>query len=218
MDSGAAYEAAEIRYGERTRFAFMHRGEKLGELETPLLGMHNVENIVGAAAYALELGRAPFEKVAAAVGDFPGVRRRLDNLAPSSMVPVLEGFGSSYEKARAAIEAMLLHFPDRTLTIVFEPHTFSWRNRASLHWYDDIFAGAETIFVLPPETQGASTHEQLSYEEILERIGERARRYEGPERTAAALTGRDVVLVLTSGDLEGSLDALAEAIAARFPQ
>lgn len=222
--SGAAYAAADIVYGEQTSFTLVKRGEPgsapevaLGRLETPLLGMHNIENITGAAAWVLARERASFEQVARAVADFPGVRRRLDNLAPGSSVPVLEGFGSSYEKARAAIEAVLLHFADCKLVIVFEPHTFSWRNRASLHWYDDIFAGAETVFVLPPATQGAATHEQLSHEEILGRIGGAARPYEGPEQTARVLAGDAVVLVLTSGDLEGTLDALAEAVAKRFP-
>ena len=56
---------------------------------------------------------------------------RLDRLTTRSAVPIIEGFGSSYEKARSAIEAMLLHYPDRPLTVVFEPHTFSWRNRSS---------------------------------------------------------------------------------------
>ena len=33
-------------------------------------------------------------------------------------MPLIEGFGSSYEKARSAIEAMLLHYPHRPLTVV----------------------------------------------------------------------------------------------------
>lgn len=215
-DSGAEYIATDIRYGERTRFTFIAGGKPLGEIETPLLGMHNVENIVGAAAWILAREKAPFEAIARAVADFAGVRRRLDNLAPASSVPVLEGFGSSYEKARAAIEAVLLHFKERKLVIVFEPHTFSWRNRASLHWYDDIFAGASRVFVLPPATQGAGTHEQLGHDEIVARIGEVARSYEGPVATASALEGDEVVLILTSGDLEGTLDELVAAITTRF--
>ncbi|MBU6321432.1 MAG: hypothetical protein KGI78_04375 [Patescibacteria group bacterium] len=215
-DSGAEYLATDIRYGERTRFTLVAGGTPLGEIETSLLGMHNVENIAGAAAWTLAREQAPFGAVARAIADFPGVRRRLDNLAPASRVPVLEGFGSSYEKARAAIEAVLLHFKGRRLVIVFEPHTFSWRNRASLRWYDDIFTGAAEVFVLPPATQGASTHEQLDHGEIMARIGETARPYEGPEATAAALKGDDVVLVLTSGDLEGTLGALVAAVATRF--
>ncbi len=212
------YRATNIIPGARTRFSLVKEREKLGEIETPLLGIHNIQNIVGAATWVLSRGMADFKKIAAAVADFPGVRRRLDNIAPNSSVPVLEGFGSSYEKARAAIEAVHLHFHNQPLVIVFEPHTFSWRNRASLPWYDDIFREASHVFILPPETQGAATHEQLSHEEIMERVGTRAETYGGPEATAQALTGNEVVLVLTSGDLEDTLNILAERITERFPR
>ena len=216
LNAGADFGAESISYGEHTRFDLVKRGEMLGELETPLLGAHNIQNIVGAAAWVLSRKMASFEQVRAAVVDFPGVRRRLDNIAPDSSVPVLEGFGSSYEKARAAIEAVHLHFPNRPLVIVFEPHTFSWRNRASLPWYDNIFKEASRIFILPPETQGAATHEQLSHEEIMARVGTRAETYGGPEAIAQALTGSEVVLVLTSGDLEGTLPLLIQTVKNRF--
>ena len=47
---------------------------------------------------------------------------------------------------------MTLHFPDKPLIIIFEPHTFGWRNRANLNWYDDVFREASNIFIAPPET------------------------------------------------------------------
>ena len=83
---------------------------------------------------------------------------------------MIEGFGSSYEKARSAIEAMLLHYPTRPLTVVFEPHTFSWRNRDALPWYDTVFAGVAKVLVIPPPTHGAASHTQSTFDEILSRV------------------------------------------------
>ena len=211
------YRATDIRYGEKTYFNLVKNGLVLGEIETTLLGAHNVENIVGAATFVLERGLADFSKVANAIRDFKGVRRRLDSIAPLSRVPVFEGFGSSYEKARAAISAMTLHFPDKPLIIIFEPHTFGWRNRANLNWYDDVFREASTIFIAPPETQGASTHDQLSHEEILARVGTRARPYAVPESVIESLSGNEVLLILTSGNLEGTIPALVDSITKKFP-
>ena len=68
---------------------------------------------------------------------------------------MIEGFGSSYEKARSAIEAMLLHYPARPLVVVFEPHTFSWRSRDALSWYDTVFEGASRVLIAPPPSHGA---------------------------------------------------------------
>jgi UDP-N-acetylmuramate: L-alanyl-gamma-D-glutamyl-meso-diaminopimelate ligase len=136
-------------------------------------------------------------------------------------VPVFEGFGSSYEKARSAIDALRLHFSTRPLVVVFEPHTFGWRNRANLDWYDTAFEGASAVYVAPPETQGADTHDQLTHEEIMSRIrntGMPAEALDPSQVNALAdsLDPSSVVLVLTSGDLGGALRPLADAIAERF--
>jgi UDP-N-acetylmuramate: L-alanyl-gamma-D-glutamyl-meso-diaminopimelate ligase len=143
-------------------------------------------------------------------------------------VPVIEGFGSSYEKARSAIEAVLLHYPTRPLTVVFEPHTFSWRSRDALSWYDTVFEGAARVLIVPPPTHGAESHHQSTFDEILARTAATGIPVEGV-RTAAEATqalsrlgGGEVVLLLSSGPLLGLPDSLppvfddlyAEAVAA----
>ncbi len=216
-NTSADYRATDIRYGEKTRFNLIENGKNLGEIETALLGAHNVENIVGAAAFALERNLVDFPQIANAIRDFKGVRRRLDNIAQYSRVPVFEGFGSSYEKARAAIEAIKLHFSDKPLVVIFEPHTFGWRNRANLNWYDDVFREAAKVFIAPPALQGASTHDQLSHEEILARVGTRARPYATPETVAESLSGNEIALILTSGNLENTIPELVGGITKKFP-
>jgi UDP-N-acetylmuramate: L-alanyl-gamma-D-glutamyl-meso-diaminopimelate ligase len=216
------YRASEIVYGERTTFTLLKDEYPVATLETSLLGRHNVEDIVAASAYVLARELVTPEALAGAVADFAGVRRRLDNIAPASQVPVFEGFGSSFEKARAAIDAILLHFATRQLVIMFEPHTFGWRNRANLTWYDTVFDGASAVFLAAPALQGANTHDQLSYDEIAQRIqdaGIRVEEYdsENVDAVVAKLAESDVVLLLTSGDFEGTLDSLAQKIQTRFP-
>lgn len=213
----ADYYAANIHYSERTRFTLIEKGTVCGEIETALLGAHNVENIVGAAAWALERHDVSINNVRRAIADFKGIRRRLDRIAPGSRVPSFEGFGSSYEKARAAIKAIALHFPHKPLVIIFEPHTFGWRNRVNLHWYDDVFREAARIFIAPPALQGARTHDQLSHEEILARTGTHAIPYTTPEAVVQSLSGNEVVLILTSGDLEGTLPKFVDALTEKFP-
>jgi UDP-N-acetylmuramate: L-alanyl-gamma-D-glutamyl-meso-diaminopimelate ligase len=127
---------------------------------------------------------------------------------------VIEGFGSSYEKARSAIEAMLLHYPTRPLTVVFEPHTFSWRNRDALPWYDTVFEGVAQVLVIPPPHHGEAGHNQSSFAEILARVAAAGVPVEGVETAQAAsaalsgLKGDEVVLLLSSGPLLGLPDSL----------
>lgn len=203
-----------IVYGETTRFTLVGpRGRRVA-LATTLLGEHNVENIVGVAAYLLERGLVSEAQLARAIENFGGIRRRLDRLTKTSSVPVIEGFGSSYEKARSAIEAMLLHYPHRPLTVVFEPHTFSWRNRDALPWYDTVFEGVAKALIVPPPHHGEQSHQQSSFAEILARVGATGVPAEGVETAEAAtaalsrLSGEEVVLLLSSGPLLGLPDSL----------
>jgi UDP-N-acetylmuramate: L-alanyl-gamma-D-glutamyl-meso-diaminopimelate ligase len=203
-----------VSFGETSRFTLVNPAGRRLALATTLLGEHNIENIVGVAAYLLERGLVTEPALTRAVASFAGIRRRLDRLTTRSVVPIVEGFGSSYEKARSAIEAMLLHYPDRPLTVVFEPHTFSWRSRDALAWYDTVFAGVARVLMVPPPTHGADSHHQSTHAEILARTAAAGVPVEGVESAAEAtqalsgLKGDEVVLLLSSGPLLGLPDSL----------
>jgi UDP-N-acetylmuramate: L-alanyl-gamma-D-glutamyl-meso-diaminopimelate ligase len=148
----------------------------------------------------------------------------MELLSPASKVPVYEGFGSSYEKARSAIAATKLHFPARRLIVVFEPHTFTWRNRAAIAAYDDVFAGATKVFIFEPASQGAATHAQLSQDEIVARTRAAGFDAEAINDAGAALktlSGMlrqdDVVLLLTSGELGGLIKSIPKLVETKFP-
>ncbi len=219
------WHAEHIVYGERTTFALVHDGQTITMLTTSLLGRHNIENIVGVSALLLEKGLLLPHELAAGIASFQGVKRRLESLAPRSTVPVFEGFGSSYEKARSAIAAMRQHFPSHRLLVVFEPHTFSWRNRDALPWYDTVFEGAEKVYVYEPAAQGAGTHAQTSHEEIIGRVraaGVDAFAITKPEEALTLLKNElrpdDALLLLTSGNLGGLIESVPRLAEETFPR
>jgi UDP-N-acetylmuramate: L-alanyl-gamma-D-glutamyl-meso-diaminopimelate ligase len=220
--SGDGWRAEGVVFGETTRLTLVGPGGRMIPLTTGLLGEHNIENIVGVAAYLLERGLVTEAALAKGVASFGGIRRRLDRLTKTSRVPVIEGFGSSYEKARSAIEAMLLHFPDRPLTVVFEPHAFSWRSRDALHWYDTVFEGAARVLIAPPPGHGAETISQSTLAEIVARTAATGVAVEGVETAEAALralsslTGNEAVLLLSSGPLLGLPDTLPGVFDVRY--
>ncbi len=204
----------DVTYGETSTFTLVGPQAQAFDLTTRLLGAHNIENIVGVGAYLLTRGLVTPEAFAEGVASFAGIRRRLDRLTARSRVPLIEGFGSSYEKARSAIEAVRLHFPQRPLTVVFEPHTFSWRSRDALNWYDTVFEGAARVLICPPPGHGAASHQQSTFAEILARTAATGIPTLGVETAEAAiealshLTGDEIVLLLSSGPLLGLPDAL----------
>ncbi|NJR20601.1 MAG: hypothetical protein HC777_03525 [Hyphomonadaceae bacterium] len=197
-------------------------GRKI-RIETELLGLHNIENIVGAAAFLLEKGALSPAQIQAGLLAFRGVARRLDKKTRTSRVPIYEGFGSSYEKARSAIEAINLHFPKRPAVVIFEPHTFSWRNHGALSWYDTVFEGVEQVLIMAPPTHGSDQHAQLTQDQIVARVraaGIQAQGVRGGsdvlETLGDRLTGDEVVLLLSSGPLDGLANDLPTQFDARF--
>ena len=224
LGDGAHWHATNILRGAETGFDLMRGGEKVVRLSSRMLGDHNIDNIVGVAAMLLEKQLLTPDELSAGIAGFQGVKRRMELLSPASRVPVYEGFGSSYDKARSAIAATKLHFPERRLIVVFEPHTFTWRNRAAIAAYDDVFAGAAKIFIYEPASQGAATHAQLTQDEIVART--RAANFdaepindpdEALQRLSGLLRANDVVLLLTSGELGGLIRRIPELVERKFP-
>ena len=218
------WRVRDIVWGERTAFTITHEGRDVARVETGQLGLHNIENMLGVGAFLLTRRLVSREAFAAAMASFKGIRRRLDRKSDATRIPMFEGFGSSYDKARSAIAAMRQHFPARRLIVVFEPHTFSWRNRSTLHWYDDAFEGAAKVFVWRPAEQGAGTHEQIGQAEILARLTAAGFAAEGMdeagaavERIGAALGDDAAVLFLTSGPLGGLIESVPAWAERRFP-
>lgn len=220
---GVDYFADNIVIGEVTRFDLVTPGGGRIPLQTELLGLHNIENIVGAAALLLSRGAIDAQALQRGVRGFHGLERRLDKKTKTSRVPVYEGFGSSYEKARSAIEAVRLHFPARPLVVVFEPHTFSWRNAQALDWYGRVFEGVDQVILLPPPAHGAEGHAQLTADDILRAVQAAGVTAEAAVGGAAVLarlegllTGEQVVLLLSSGPLDGLPQSLPPRLEARW--
>jgi UDP-N-acetylmuramate: L-alanyl-gamma-D-glutamyl-meso-diaminopimelate ligase len=181
------------------------------EVELQVLGDHMVENAVGIIAMLATRGIADPKAVAHALYAFRGVKRRLERISRRESTPVYNDFGSSQSKLQAGIDAMRRAYPDRRLTVIFEPHTFSFRNRAALEWYKELFREAHRVIVLPPPTHGATTHDQLTWEEITNAI-ERPNLETVPLDTWAGLRReiavwsdkrQDVLLLESSGDFYG---------------
>ncbi len=214
----ADYYAGNIKYGLQTSFDLMHKGKKIINVKTKLLGNHNIENIIGVGALILENKMLTAKEFANSVKDFQGIKRRIELISGKSNISVYEGFGSSYEKTKVIFDALTLHFPKKRITTIFEPHTFSWRNRGALKWYKDIFDGVGEVILLPPPTHGKNTHDQLTFDEIYNEI----QKHVSVQKATTEKEALNIIKKITkSGDLialisSGSLLGLSKSIPKLF--
>jgi len=220
-NTGSDWYAQNIKYGMQTSFDLMHGGKKVATVKTKLLGNHNIENIIGVGTLLLESKVISVKDFTKAVASFSGIKRRIELLSaqagknPNSSIPVYEGFGSSYEKAKVIFDALKLHFGKSLsasggkIVAVFEPHTFSWRNRGALKWYKTIFDGVGEVILLPPPEHGKDTHSQLSYDEIYKEVKKYVPVHKATTEKEALATiqkiikKNDVVALVSSGSLLG---------------
>ncbi len=222
-DGGGDWYATNVTRAITSHFDLMHGDEKITTIETYLLGDHNIQNMVGVAALLLTEQAVTAEQLAAALQQFRGVKRRLELKTPTATLPVYEDFGSSRAKAEAGFKTIRQYYPNKKMIVVFEPHTFSWRNRNALTWYDTIFRTADVVYLFQPAAQGAETHEQLTQAEILERVRATGTEIHGVstkeellEQLTPTLRGDEVIIMSTSGDMAGAIEAVTEYVNKKF--
>lgn len=215
----ADYKITNVQHkGAFTSFEIIHADKSLGVFQTELLGKHNIQNIAGVIAFMLTHRLCEASDLIHPIQSFRGITRRLDRKSDTTSIHVYEGFGSSYTKARTAITALQEHFVGHKLFVLFEPHTFSWRNRQSLDWYHTVFDGVDAVGIYPPPGHGSTSHDQLSHQEIMSEIqtkflGEifEIRDLDSIKQTLKKnLSKDDVLLILTSGSFDNNINKILE--------
>lgn len=217
------WHVENISYSEISSFDIIHANQKVAHISTELLGQHNIENILGVSALLLERGAVTAQVLEQAIQKFKAPQRRLNKISDQTIIPIYEGFGSSHDKAVSAIKAMRLHFPSKKLLVIFEPHTFSWRSRDALGWYDTVFSGVDKVLIYKPPLHGAQP-EQLQLGEILERVKKQDINVVGFESTAEGhklfeetITKDSVILIISSGGFDGAIEDVKKITETKFP-
>ena len=131
------------------------KGEIINQLRLNIGGMHNIENVVAAIAVAVSL-KIDSEKIKEAVGAFRGVKRRFEYIIPplkkekgEFIEPVLiDDYAHHPEELKALLKSVKSLFPQRTATIIFQPHLFS-RTKALAGDFANALELADRVILLP---------------------------------------------------------------------
>jgi len=145
-------------------------------LELRIGGMHNVENSVAAIAVANHL-EIEEEKIRDAVREFKGVKRRFEYIiAPAPQQPggyvqpvFIDDYAHHPEELRALLKSARSLFPQRKITIVFQPHLYS-RTRDLADGFASTLSIADKIVLLPIYPARELPIEGVRSEMILSKI------------------------------------------------
>lgn len=157
--SGADLVWSDVEY-RSGRTSFTVSGAVTGRSIPPtrismsLRGVHNVSNVTGCLALAVELGAEPSEAVAA-VADFGGVGRRFDVRAVVEGVTLVDDYAHLPREIRAVLSAARDSAEWRRVVAVFQPNRF---NRMAHMWpeYADVFEAADLVVITDIYSSGTA--------------------------------------------------------------
>jgi len=188
------------------------KGEIIKDINLNVGGLHNVENVLVAIAVAKHLG-IDDHKIKAAVADFKGVKRRFEYVVKNADHVVIDDYAHHPEELNALISGARSVFPDRKMTVVFQPHLFS-RTRDLADGFAAALDKADEVILLPIYPARELPMEGVTSSMIEERMQNNSRQLMEKEAMVAWVAKNQPALLIMAG--AGDIDALVKVVAEKL--
>ncbi len=120
---------------------------------TPLHGEYNVFNLSAGIIAGIHSG-IPVNVIKDAVKGFKGVERRLRKIGEKENTILFEDFAHHPTSVREVLESLKKLYPDRTLTALFEPASWSLKNRYFEKQLIESLSEADEVMIRVPGKLG----------------------------------------------------------------
>src|ERR1051326_6323035 len=127
-----------------TRFEVWHRGQRLGEFATSLLGEMNLSNCAAVIALLHQLGFEPAE-ISRAIAPFRGAARRQQELFADARFRLFDDYAHHPNEITATLKAMK-SLGARRLLVAFQPHRYT-RTQHLLKQFSVCFGDADLLWL-----------------------------------------------------------------------
>ena len=179
-------------------------------VEVPLVGRHNLDNVLATCTCALLAGLDP-GAIDAALRSFPGVRRRLEVLGEAAGVVVVDDFAHHPTAVRLTLEGARHRFPGRRVVAVFEPRSLTAGRASFAAAYEEAFGEADVAVLAPVfHRHRLAAGDVLDRERLAEALGRRGiHAVAVPDdgdllaSVRSELHPGDAVICMSSGDFDG---------------
>lgn len=219
-DPGADFSARDIAFGpEGTVFTLLEAGLPTARLASPLTGLHNVRNALGAIALVRGLGLSDTE-IARALPRFGGVKRRLELKGEKNGILVVDDFAHHPTAVAGTLQAARAKFPGRRIWALFEPRSNTAGRKMFEDEYAQAFSGADALVVAPVfHAQRLGPDNQLDRDALVRRFAAAGKRAfapatneEIPEILRREARAGDVLLLMSSGAFGGLPETLLDRL------
>lgn len=166
----ADWFAKNLDFKKDIALELMNNGVKICDIKSSLFGLHNAQNIIAVSALVLKLELITIKQLQDAVIMFKGNHNRIENISKVTKKPLYKDVASSAQKVKASLSAIRVRHPNRHITLIFEPHSSSFRLNSSYKWYENLFDSVDSIVLLEPKTIKTENDNNLLIENIKKTI------------------------------------------------
>lgn len=151
-----------------TMFYIKGEGQDKFKIIMPLAGIHNVLNATAAFIAARRIGVSR-NAIAEALHTFMGVKRRFDVRINTEKYCYIDDYAHHPEEIRSCLQAIRDFYPNRRLTLVFQPHLYS-RTRDFMDEFAEVLATADELILLDIYAAREEPIKGVSSQVLLDKI------------------------------------------------
>ena len=152
-----------------TKFSVVTKeGLEYGEYEMQLFGRHNVMNAMSAIITCFQL-HVDMKTVREGLAAFKGVQRRFDIRLKNDKVCYIDDYAHHPEEIKASLKAVRDIYPEKELTLIFQPHLFS-RTRDFMNEFAEALSLADRLFLMEIYPAREKPIEGITSSVLLEKV------------------------------------------------
>ena len=177
-------------------------------LKLAMPGKHNVENATAAIGAALSLGiRA--KSIKKAIANFKGVKRRFEIQVKTNQTIYIDDYAHHPEELKACFDAVRQLYPDKKLTVIFQPHLYS-RTRDFADEFAKVLSTADEVILLEIYPAREMPIQGVDSQFLLNKITNDNKQLCGKKSVLDLIKSKNRELILTVG--AGDIDTLVTPI------
>lgn len=193
-------------------FDFVDETLTIKDLQLHMPGFHNVENALAAIEVALILGVSP-EKIKDGISAYKGVKRRFEFIFKSKNKVYIDDYAHHPEEIRAFIRSAKALYPDKKLTVIFQPHLYS-RTKDFATGFAQALDEADEVWIMDIYPARELPIEGVNAELILDQMQLANKRKVAREEVVDLLdkSGFEVTATVGAGDIDRLVPEIKEML------
>tara|TARA_B110000971_G_scaffold221923_1_gene271551 strand:- start:1970 stop:3316 length:1347 start_codon:yes stop_codon:yes gene_type:complete len=197
----ADFSAQNIRVESgKYHFDIVHPKGVCTNVISGLPGIHNVENSIAAFSMAYFNGVKP-KAITRSISSFLGVKRRFDIHVKTTNQVYIDDYAHHPKEIEMAIRSARDLYPNRELTVIFQPHLFS-RTRDFMDDFAAALSAADCVMLLDVYAARELPINGVNSKVLLEKIKTKNKGLYTKEAFPEAIANTELLMTLGAGDVD----------------